>query len=198
MKRHALVGLRNTKRKRLVKHTRREPCDTVLKYERTIMCTLLYNSRWHQDLHGQTHSEEFGEGMLSKLVWDKAKNTGSVTVEEGENHFLLLNVGPGGKRVGVQNVPQALVHRMRPRLTTLLATDQICMAYVEWESDRVSTVATSWPRRLPRFPPSATEPFGYDHYRLLSHSVLDALIDQKTSTATTWTVARNGMGRWLV
>ena len=32
---------------------RRGPCDTVLKYERTIMCTLLYSSKWHQDLPGQ-------------------------------------------------------------------------------------------------------------------------------------------------
>ena len=82
--------------------------------------------------------------MLSKLVRDKARNTGSVTVEEVENHYLLLKVGPGGKRVGEQKVPKNLVHRMRQRLTRLLATDRICMAYVEWESDRVSTVATSW------------------------------------------------------
>ena len=119
--------------------------------------------------------------MLSKLARDKAKNTGSVTVEEVENHYLLLNVGPGGKRVGVQNVPQSLVHRMRQRLTTFLVTDWTCMAYVEWEPDRVSTVATSWPRRLPRFPPSPTQPLGYNHYRLLGHSVLDALGDQKTN-----------------
>ena len=91
---------------------RRGPCDTVLKDERTIICTLLYNSKWHQNLGGQAHSEEFGEGMLSKLVRDKARNTGSVTVEEVENHYLLLKVGPGGKRVGVQNGPKNLVHRM--------------------------------------------------------------------------------------
>ena len=162
----------------LLGRLRRGRCDTVLKYERTIMCTLLYNSKWHQDLPGQAHSEEFGEGMLSKLVQDKARNTGSVTVEEVKNHYLLLKVGPGGKRVGVQNVPKNLVHSMRQRLTRPLATDRICMAYVEWESARVSTVATSWP---PRFPPSPTQPLGYDHYRLLGHSVLDALIDQKTS-----------------
>ena len=47
--------------------------------------------------------------MLSKLVREEAKNTGSVTVEEVENHYLLLQVGPGGKRVGVQNVPKNLV-----------------------------------------------------------------------------------------
>ena len=82
------------------------------------MCTLLYNSKWHQDLPGEAHSEEFGEGMLSKLVLDKARNTGSVTVEEVEKHYLLLKVGPGGKRVGVQNVPKNLVHRMRHRLTS--------------------------------------------------------------------------------
>ena len=145
------------------------------------MCTLLYNSKWHKDLPGQAHSEEFGEGMLSKLVRDKAKNTGFVTVEDMENHYLLLKVGPGGKRVVVQNVPQNLVHRMRQRLTRLLTTNRICMAYVEWESHRVSTVATSWPRRLPRFPLSPTQPLGYDHYRLLGHSVPDALIDQKTN-----------------
>ena len=101
----------------LLRRLRRGPCDTVLKYKRTVMCTLLYNSKWHQDLPGQAHSEEFGEGMLSKLVRDKAKNTGSVTVEEVENLYLLLKVGPGGKRLGVQNVPQNLVHRMRQRLT---------------------------------------------------------------------------------
>ena len=165
----------------LLRRLRRGPCDTVLKYERTIMCTLLYNSTWHQDLPGQVHSEEFGEGMLSKLVRDKANNTGSVTVEEVENHYSLLKVGPGGKRVGVQNIPRNLVHRMRQRLTRFLATNPICMAYVECESDRVSTVATSWPRRLPRFPPSPTQPLGYDDYRPLDHSVLDALIDQKTN-----------------
>ena len=165
----------------LLRRLCRGRCDTVLKYERTIMCTLLYNSKWHQDLPGQTHSKEFGAGMLSRLVRDKAKNTASVTVEEVENHYLWLKVGPGGKRVGVQKVPQNLVHRMRQCLTRFLATDQICMAHVEWESDRFSTVATSWPRRLPRFPPSATQPSGYDHYRLLGHSVLDALIDEKTN-----------------
>ena len=92
----------------LLRRLRRGSCDTVLKYERTIMCTLLYDSKWHQDLPGQAHSEEFGEGMLSKLVRDKARNTGSVTVEEVENHYLLLKVGPGGKHVGVQNVPKNL------------------------------------------------------------------------------------------
>ena len=66
----------------LLRRLRRGPCDTVLKYERTIMCTLLYNSKWHQDLPGQAHSGEFEEGMLSKLVRDKARNRGSVTVEE--------------------------------------------------------------------------------------------------------------------
>ena len=121
--------------------------------------------------------------MLSKLVRDKAKNTGCVTVGEVENHYLLLKVGPGGKRVGVQNVCQNLVPRMRQRLTTFSATDRICMAYVEWESDRANTVATSWPRRLPKFPPSPTQPLGYDDYWLLGHSVLDALIDQKTNPA---------------
>ena len=37
----------------LLQRLRLGPCDTVLKYERTIMCTLLYNSKWHQDLPGQ-------------------------------------------------------------------------------------------------------------------------------------------------
>ena len=110
---------------------------------------------------------------------NKGKNTGFVTVEEVENHYLSPNVGPGG--VGVQNVPQTLVHRMRKRLTGVLASDKICMAYVEWEPDRVSTVATWWRRRLPRFRPSPTQPLGYDHYQLLGHSVLAALIDQKTN-----------------
>ena len=115
----------------LLRRQRRGPCDTVLNYERTIMCTPLYNSKWHQDLPGQAHSEEFGEGMLSKLVRDKARNTGSVTVEEVGNHYLLLKVGTGGKRVGLQNVPKNLVHRMRQGLTRLLGTDRICMAYVQ-------------------------------------------------------------------
>ena len=85
----------------LLRRLRRGPCDTVLKYERTIMCTLLYSNKWHQDLPRQAHSEEFCEGMLSNLVRDKAKNDGSVAVEEVENNYLLLQVGPGGKRVGV-------------------------------------------------------------------------------------------------
>ena len=165
----------------LLRSLRRRPCDTVLKYERTNLCTLLYKTKWHQELPGQAHSEEFEEGMLSKLVRDKAKNTGSVTAEEVENHYLLLKVGPGGKRVGVQHIPQKLVHRMRQQLTRLLVTDLICMAYVEWEPNRVSMVATSWPRRLPRAPASPTQPFGYNHYELLGHSVLDALIDQNTN-----------------
>ena len=54
------------------------------------------------------------------------------------------------------------------------------MAYVEWEPNRVSTVARSLPRRLPRFPPSAMQPPGYNHYRLLGHCVLEFLIDQNT------------------
>ena len=83
--------------------------------------------------------------------------------------------------MGVENVPKNLVHKMRQGLTRLLAADRICMAYVEWEPDRVSTVAPSWLRRLPRFPPSPTQPHGYNHYRLLGHCVLDALIDQKTN-----------------
>ena len=52
---------------------------------------------------------------------DKAKNTGSVTVEEVKNNYLLLQVFPGSKRVDVQNVPKNLVHRMQQRLTRLLA-----------------------------------------------------------------------------
>ena len=90
--------------------------------------------------------------MLSKLVRDKAKNTGSVTVEEVESHCLLLQGGPGGKHMGVQNVPKILVQRMQKRLTRFLAADRICMAYGEWDPDRISTVATSLPRRLPRIP----------------------------------------------
>ena len=86
------------------------------------MCTLLYSSKWHQDVPGQAHSEDFGEGMSSKLVHKRAKNTGSVTVEEVENHYLLPQVGPGGKRVGVQNAPKNLatttnkIFRSRPDL----------------------------------------------------------------------------------
>ena len=70
------------------------------------MCTVLYSSKQHQSFPAWAHSEDFGEGMLSKLVRDKAKNTGSVTVEEVENHYLLSQVGPGSKRVAVRNVPQ--------------------------------------------------------------------------------------------
>ena len=135
----------------LLRRLRLGMCDTVLKYERTIMCTLLYNSKWHHDLPGQAHSEEFREGMLTMLVRDKAKNTGTVTVEGVENHYLLLKVGPGGKRVGVQNVPETLVHRMRQRLTRFWATDRICIAYMEWEPNRVRTVATSWVGDYPDF-----------------------------------------------
>ena len=104
----------------LLQRSRRRPCDIFLKYERTIMCTLLYSCKWHQDLPGQAQSGEFGEGMLSKLVRDKAINTSSLTVEEVENHSLLLQVGPGGKCVGVQNVPKNLVHGMRQQLPRLL------------------------------------------------------------------------------
>ena len=163
----------------LLRRLRRGPCDTVLKYERTIMCALPYSSKWHQDLSSQAHSEQSGEGMLSKLVRDKAKNTSSITVEEVENHYLLLQVGPRGKCVGVQNVPKNLVYKMQQQLTRFFAADRICMAYVEWEPNRVSTVATSWPGMLPSFPPSPTQPLGYDHCRLLGQCVLDALIDQK-------------------
>ena len=94
------------------------------------MCTLLYDSKWYQDLPCQTHSEVFGEGMVNKLVRDKTKKTGSITVEEAKNHYLLLKVAPSGIRVGVQNVPKDLVHRMRQRLTRFLTADRICMAYV--------------------------------------------------------------------
>ena len=160
---------------------RRGPCDNVLRYERTIMCTLPYSSKWRQDLPGQAHSEEFGQGMLSKLVRDKTKTTGSITAEEVENHYLLLQVGPGGKRVGVQKVIKILVQRMRQRLTRYLAADRIYRAYVEWKPQGVSTLATSWPRGLRRLLPSPTQPLNYDHYWLLAHSVLDALIDQKTN-----------------
>ena len=147
------------------------------------MCTLLYSSKWHQDLPGQAHSEKLPEGMLSKLVRDQAKSTGSAIVEELENHYLLLPIGPGGKPVGVRNVPKKLVHRMRQRPARCWAADRICMGYVKWGPDRVSLVATLWPRKLPRFPLSPTQLLGYDHYRLLGHSVLDALIDQKTAPA---------------
>ena len=81
----------------------------------------------------------------------------------------------------VQTVCKNLVHKIRQRLTKCLATDWLRMAYLEWEPDRVSAVATSWPQRLPRFPPSPMQPLGYDHYRLLGHCVLDALSDQKTN-----------------
>ena len=112
---------------------RRGWCDTVLKYERTIMCTVLYNSKWHQDLPGQAQSQEFGDGMSSKVVRDKAQKTGSFTSQEMENHNLLLQVGPGNRRVGVQNLPKDLVHKMRQRLMRFLASDRICMAFLDSE-----------------------------------------------------------------
>ena len=81
--------------------------------------------------------------------------------------------------MGLQNASKNPVHKMGQRLTRFLAADHICMAYVELEPDRVSTVAASWLRRLPRFPCSLTQPLGYNQYRLLGHSVLDALIYQE-------------------
>ena len=66
----------------LLQRLREGPCETVRKYERTIMCMLPYSSKWLQDLPAQAEFEEYAEGMLTKLVSDKAKNTGSVTVEE--------------------------------------------------------------------------------------------------------------------
>ena len=75
--------------------------------------------------------------------------------------------------------PRTFVQRMQQRLTRRLAADRICMAHVPWEPDRVSTIATSWPRRLPSIPPPPTQPLGYDYYRILGHSMLDALIDPK-------------------
>ena len=166
----------------LLLRLQRGVCDNILEDERTIMCRLLYSSTYHQELPVEEHSEEFAEAMLSRLVPDKAKNTGSVTVEEVASHYFLLQVGQVSKKgVGVQNVPQNPVQRLRQRLTRFLAPDHICMAYVETKPDRVSTVQTSWQRRLPRFPLSPTQPLGYDHCSLLDHSVLDALIDQKTN-----------------
>ena len=109
----------------LLRSLRLGPCDTVLKNERKIMCTLLYNSNWHQDLPSQAHSREFGKGMLRKLVRDKAKNTVSATVEDVEKNYLLLKVVLGGKRVGVENFPKNLVHRMRQPMTRCLAADRI-------------------------------------------------------------------------
>ena len=98
-----------------------------------------------------------------------------------ENHYLLLQVRPAGKPVGLQNVPKNLVHRMQQLRIELLVADRIWMAYMEREPDGVSTGATWWPRRLPTFPTSPAESLGYSHYRLLGHSVLDALIDQNTN-----------------
>ena len=121
------------------------------------------------------------EGMLSNLVRDNAKNTSLVNVEELDNHYLLLQVGPGGKRVGVQNVTKNLVQRMRQGLPRFLAADGICMAYLECEPDCVSAVATSWRRMLPTFPLSLAQRLGCDHYRLLGNSVRDALMNQKTN-----------------
>ena len=73
------------------------------------MCTLLYRNKGHDSVPGHTQSEESVEAMLRKLVPNKATNTASLTVEEPENHYLLLQVGPDGTRVGVQNDPKNLV-----------------------------------------------------------------------------------------
>ena len=70
----------------LLRKLRWRACDTVLKYERTMLCTWLYSSNWRRELPRQGHSEGFIEGMFSNPVRDKAKNSGSVTVEEVENH----------------------------------------------------------------------------------------------------------------
>ena len=102
----------------LLRRLRRGPCDTVLKYDCTLMCTLQYNSKWHQDLPGQAHSKELGEGMLSKLVRDKAKNTGSVTIEEVENHYLLLKFGSGGKRGLVDEILLLRIVKMENRCSS--------------------------------------------------------------------------------
>ena len=112
---------------------RRRLCDTVLKYERTIMCTVPYNSKWHQDLPGQAQPQDFGDRMLSNVVRDRAKNTGFFPFPEMENHNLLLQVGPGGRRVGVQNLPKNLVQKMPQRLMGFLVSDRICMAYFKSE-----------------------------------------------------------------
>ena len=69
--------------------------------------------------------------------------------------------------------------KMRQRLTTYLTSDRICMFYVEFSTDRVSTVANICPQRLPPFPRSSTNPKGFHHYRDLGHTVLDTLIDHK-------------------
>ena len=63
----------------------------------------------------------------------------------------------------------------------LSGCDRICMAYMEWELNRVSSVPILWARGLPRFPPSPTQPLRYDLYWLLGHSMLDALLDQNTN-----------------
>ena len=55
------------------------------------------------------------------------------------------------------------------------------MAYTEWGLDCVSIFTTSWLRSIPSFAPSPAQLLGYDHYWLLGHSVLHALIDQKTT-----------------
>ena len=55
------------------------------------------------------------------------------------------------------------------------------MAYEEWEPDCGITVVISWPRRLLRLPAAPTQPLNYNHYRLLGHCLLDALIDQTTN-----------------
>ena len=130
--------------------------------------------------------------MFCKLVLDKAENNGSVTVEEVKNDYLVLQVWPGGKHLGVQSGTKNLVQRMGQRLTRLWAADRICMAYVEREPDRVTTFATSWPRGLPRFPHSPTQPLGYDQYRLLGHSVLDPSLTRRQTRQT------NRNGKWML
>ena len=105
--------------------------------------------------------------MSSRLVRNKAKNTGSYTVEQVEKHYWFLQVGPGGRRVGVQNVFIIVVHRMRQRLARFLPADRICMTHVEWEPGQ----------HCCNFPDE--EVTEIPTYSLLGHSVLNALIDQK-------------------
>ena len=75
----------------LLRWLRRRACDSVLKYECPIMCTLLYSSKWHQDLPGQAHLEEFGEGMLSKLMCDKRKTPDPLLLRRWKTNFLITS-----------------------------------------------------------------------------------------------------------
>ena len=57
----------------LLRRLPRGPLDTVLKYERTSMCTLLCSSKWHQVLPGDAHSERLVRGCWTSWCATRQK-----------------------------------------------------------------------------------------------------------------------------